>query len=136
MAVDVARRALEKWASARDANCRRRPRYLEQRLSDVETGPLFLLEKGVVVTSAHVGHYLSTRVATLPIAKFTSHDLRRTAATMLAEMGIALDLVAAIVGHELEAGTLARWFGITCAATCLSARRMRSRSGTTDSRAL
>jgi integrase len=73
---------------------------LEQRLSDVETGPLFLLDKGVVVTSAHVGHYLSTRVATLPIAKFTSHDLRRTAATMLAEMGIALDLVAAIVGHE------------------------------------
>ena len=73
---------------------------LEQRLSDVETGPLFLLEKGVVVTSAHIGHYLSTRVATLPIAKFTSHDLRRTFATMLAEMGIALDLVAAIVGHE------------------------------------
>jgi integrase len=73
---------------------------LEQRLSDVETGPLFLLDKGVVVTSAHIGHYLSTRRATLPIAKFTSHDLRRTFATMLAEMGIALDLVAAIVGHE------------------------------------
>jgi integrase len=36
----------------------------------------------------------------LPIAVFTSHDLRRTFATMLAEMGIALDLVAAIVGHE------------------------------------
>ena len=52
------------------------------------------------MTSAHIGHYLSTRVATLPIAKFTSHDLRRTFATMLAEMGIALDLVAAIVGHE------------------------------------
>ena len=73
---------------------------LEQRLSDVEAGPLFLLENGVVVTSAHVGHFLSTRVATMPIAKFTSHDLRRTFATMLAEMGIALDLVAAIVGHE------------------------------------
>jgi integrase len=73
---------------------------LEQRLSVVEKGPLFLLEKGVVVTSAHIGHYLLTRRTTLPIAVFTSHDLRRTFATMLAEMGIALDLVAAIVGHE------------------------------------
>jgi integrase len=73
---------------------------LEQRLSGVEKGPLFLLEKGVVVTSAHIGHYLLTRRTTLPIAVFTSHDLRRTFATMLAEMGIALDLVAAIVGHR------------------------------------
>jgi integrase len=73
---------------------------LEQRLSGVEKEPLFRLEKGVVVTSAHIGHYLLTRRTTLPIAVFTSHDLRRTFATMLAEMGIALDLVAAIVGHE------------------------------------
>jgi integrase len=73
---------------------------LEQRLSAVEKGPLFLLDKGVVVSSAHIGHYLLTRRTTLPIAVFTSHDLRRTFATMLAEMGIALDLVAAIVGHE------------------------------------
>ena len=74
---------------------------LDQRLTGVEKGPLFLLEKGVVVSSAHIGHYLLTRRTTLPIAVFTSHDLRRTFATMLAEMGIALDLVAAIVGHEL-----------------------------------
>ncbi len=73
---------------------------LEQRLSGVEKGPLFLLEKGVAVTSAHIGHYLLTRRTTLPIAIFTSHDLRRTFATMLAEMGVALDLVATIVGHE------------------------------------
>jgi integrase len=72
---------------------------IEQRLSGVEKGPLFLLEKGVVMTSAHIGHYLLTRRTRLPIA-FTSHDLRRTFATMLAEMGVALDLVAAIVGHE------------------------------------
>ena len=52
-------------------------------------------------------------MATLPIAKFTSHDLRRTFATMLAEMGIALDLVAAIVGHESggkETRTLVRHY--------------------------
>jgi integrase len=76
---------------------------LEQRLSGVEKGPLFVLENGAVVTSAHIGHYLLTRRARLPIATFTSHDLRRTFATMLAEMGIALDLVAAIVGHEAGA---------------------------------
>ncbi len=45
---------------------------LEQRLSGVEKGPLFLLEKGTVLTSSHVGHYLLTRANRLPIAKFTS----------------------------------------------------------------
>jgi integrase len=86
---------------------------LEQRLSGLEKGPLFLLEKGVVVSSAHIGHYLLTRRAALPITVFTSHDLRRTFATMLAEMGIALDLVAAIVGHESggkETRTLVRHY--------------------------
>jgi integrase len=86
---------------------------LEQRLSLVEKGHLFLLEKGVVVTSAHIGHYLLTRRTTLPIAVFTSHDLRRTFATRLAEMGAALDLVAAIVGHESgskETRTLVRHY--------------------------
>jgi integrase len=76
---------------------------LEPRLEGTEVGPLFLLEKAVVMTSAHIGHYLLTRRTRLPIATFTSHDLRRTFATMLAEMGVALDLIAAIVGHE--AGT-------------------------------
>jgi integrase len=76
---------------------------LEQRLSGVEEGPVFLLDKGVVMTSAHIRHYLLTRRTKLPIATFTSHDLRRTFVTMLAEMGVALDLVAAIVGHEAGA---------------------------------
>jgi integrase len=86
---------------------------LEQRLCVVEKGPLFLLENGSVMTSAHIGHYLLTRRTSLPIATFTSHDLRRTFATMLAEMGIALDLVAAIVGHEAggrETRTLVRHY--------------------------
>ena len=73
---------------------------LEQRLSVVEKGPLFMLENGTVLTSSHVGRFLLTRANRLPVAKFSSHDLRRTFATMLAEMGIALDLIAAIVGHE------------------------------------
>ncbi len=102
---------------------------LEQRLCGVEKGPLFLLEKGVVVTSAHVGHYLLTRRTRLPIATFTSHDLRRTFATMLAEMGISLDLVAAIVGHESGGKDTRRSSVITCTPTCTSGRRMRSRPG-------
>jgi integrase len=73
---------------------------LERRLSDIEEGPLFMTGVGSVMTSAHIGHYLLTRRTGLPIAVFTTHDLRRTFATMMAEMGIPLDLVAAIVGHE------------------------------------
>jgi integrase len=52
------------------------------------------------MTSAHIGHYLLTRRERLPIGTFTSHDLRRTFASILAEMGVALDLIAAIIGHE------------------------------------
>ena len=115
----------QKWTwtlpAARSKNGRQRVtpivglarKMLAARLSGIEKGPLFLLDKGVVVTSAHIGHYLLTRRTTLPIAVFTSHDLRRTFATMLAEMGIALDLVAAIVGHESggkETRTLVRHY--------------------------
>ena len=75
-------------------------RILEQRLFVVEKGPLFVLENGTVMSSSHVGRFLLARANRPPVAKFGSHDLRRTFATMLAEMGIALDLVAAIVGHR------------------------------------
>ena len=71
---------------------------IEARLSTVQAGRLFTAETGTVLTAAHIGHYLLVRRDKLPIDKFTTHDLRRTVATMLAEMGIALDLVAAIVG--------------------------------------
>ena len=109
---------------------------LEQRLSGVEKGPLFLLEKGVVVTSAHIGHYLLTRRTTLPIAVFTSHDLRRTFATMLAEMGMRSILLQQSLVMSWAARTPGRWCATTCTPTCLSGRRMRLRLGTTGSRAL
>jgi integrase len=73
---------------------------LEQRLSSVAKGPLFVLENGTVLTSSHVGRFLLTRANRLPIAKVSSHDLRRSFSTALVEMGVALDLVAAIIGHE------------------------------------
>jgi integrase len=73
---------------------------LEPRLDGTEKGPLFVLENGTVLTSSHVGHFLLTRANRLPVAKFSSHDLRRSFATALVEMGVTLDLVAAIIGHE------------------------------------
>ena len=86
---------------------------LESRLAQTEKGPLFRIERGATITSAHLGHYLLTRANKLPIAVFTTHDLRRTFATMLAEMGVALDLVAALIGHEAggrETRTLVRHY--------------------------
>jgi integrase len=75
-------------------------KILEARLADVESGPLFVSETGSAMSSALVGQHLRARSGQLPIGRFTTHDLRRTFATILAEMGIALDLVAAVVGHE------------------------------------
>jgi integrase len=86
---------------------------IEGRLSNIQVGPLFTAETGTILTAAHVGHCLWARRDRLPIDKFTTHDLRRTVATMLAEMGVALDLVAAVVGHEAggkETRTLVRHY--------------------------
>jgi integrase len=83
------------------------------RLSADQAGALFTAETGTVLTAAHVGHYLLARRHKLPIDKFTTHDLRRTVATMLAEMGIGFDLVAAVIGHEAggkETRTLVRHY--------------------------
>jgi integrase len=86
---------------------------LERRLSIASSGPLFTAATGAVLTAAHVGHYLLARCDKLPIKKFTTHDLRRTVATQLTEMGVALDLVAAVIGHEAggrETRTLVRHY--------------------------
>jgi integrase len=64
---------------------------IDARLCSVEAGALFMAETGAVLRSAHIGHYLWARRHKLPINKFTTHDLRRTVATMMAEMGVALD---------------------------------------------
>jgi integrase len=86
---------------------------VERRLLTVGLGPLFLAETGNVLTAAHIGHYLLVRFNKLPTNKFTTHDLRRTVATRLAEMGFGLDLVAAVIGHEAggrESRTLVRHY--------------------------
>ena len=73
---------------------------LEARLTITSRGPLFKTETAKPLTSAHIGHFVLSRTDRIPIAKFTTHDLRRTVATVLAEMGISFELIAAVVGHE------------------------------------
>jgi len=88
-------------------------RIVEMRLSTALSGPLFTAETGSVLSAGHVGHYLLARADKLPIAKFTTHDLRRTVATQLTEMAIPLELVAAVIGHEAggrETRTLVRHY--------------------------
>jgi integrase len=86
---------------------------IQTRLATITSGPFFTAETGNILNSANVGNYLHTRTDQLPTNKFTTHDLRRTVATMLAEMGIPLDLVAAVIGHEAngkETRTLIRHY--------------------------
>jgi integrase len=85
---------------------------IQAQLSIVQSGPLFRAETGNVLRTTHIGHYLLRLRQKLPMEKFTTHDLRRTVATMLTEMGTALDLVAAVIGHDTgrETRTLVRHY--------------------------
>lgn len=79
---------------------------LAGRLCDGRRGHLFLTETGQWLQSMHLGHFLMNRQ--LPIAKFATHDLRRTAATMMAEaLSIPLDTIARVIGH-VAGGTSTR----------------------------
>ena len=71
---------------------------IEARLATTTCGPLFVTETGKPLSSADVGHALLSRE--LPVSKFTTHDLRRTVATRLVEMGISAERVATLLGHE------------------------------------
>jgi integrase len=88
-------------------------RIVGARLLTSATGPQFTTETGSILTAAHIGHYLWTRHERMPIGQFTTHDLRRTVATLLAEMGVSLDLIAAVIGHNSsskETRTLVRHY--------------------------
>jgi integrase len=60
---------------------------------------LFPNQSGEPHTSGSVGSQLREREARMPIDKFNTHDLRRSAATMMTKLGLSLELVATIVGH-------------------------------------
>ena len=63
---------------------------------------LFENEAGKPLYSGLVGQQLRQRWDRLPIDKFSTHDLRRTTATEMMKLGIGLDLIAKVVGHETE----------------------------------
>lgn len=63
-------------------------------------GSLFLAESGAPLRATHVGQALIHRRKRCPLEHFTTHDLRRTFVSRMVDMGISIDLIAAIVGHE------------------------------------
>ena len=67
--------------------------------ADASEDVLFPNQSGEPHTSGSVGNQLRERAARLPIDKFNTHDLRRSAATMMTKLGLSLELVATIVGH-------------------------------------
>ena len=61
---------------------------------------LFENEAGKPLYSGLIGQQLLQRLDRLPIARFSTHDLRRTVATMMtAKLSLSLELVAMVVGH-------------------------------------
>jgi integrase len=73
---------------------------VERRLQTVSDGPIFVAEKGGPLNSNRVSALIVKRRSGIPIPHFTSHDLRRTVATGLVELGFSYDVVAAVLGHE------------------------------------
>ena len=64
-------------------------------------GALFrTLDFSRALQATDIGNALVKRVADLPVAHFTTHDLRRTVVSQMDELGIALDTIAAVVGHQ------------------------------------
>jgi integrase len=73
---------------------------ISRRLEMVPRGLLFTASTGRPLTSSYVGHALLNRTATLPMAAFRTHDLRRTVATHMVELELTMELVASVIGHE------------------------------------
>lgn len=71
------------------------------KLKTITKGPLFITEQGLPLTSSHVASILVKRRKRVPIAHFVSHDLRRTVATGMVDLGISFETVAAVLGHEV-----------------------------------
>jgi integrase len=74
---------------------------------------LFENEAGKPLYAGLIGQQILQRLDRLPIARFATHDLRRSAATMMVKLGLSLDLVAMIVGHTAggaQTSTLVRHY--------------------------
>jgi integrase len=76
---------------------------VETRCHASPEGPLFRSERGLPLDSNLVASMLVKHRKEVPIEHFTSHDLRRTVATGLVDLGIPYELVAGVLGHEVGA---------------------------------
>jgi Uncharacterized protein conserved in archaea len=86
---------------------------VQARVSTVQSGPLFQGRNRNHFNCSPCRSLLISAIGKLPIDKFTTHDLRRTVATMLVDMGLPLEVVAAVIGHEAggkETRTLVRHY--------------------------
>jgi integrase len=73
---------------------------LDRRLQKAHKGPLFVNETRMALRSNDIASAIITRRKRIPLNHFVSHDLRRTVATQLVELGISFELTAAVLGHE------------------------------------
>ncbi|SHG62441.1 Site-specific recombinase XerD [Kaistia soli DSM 19436] len=71
-----------------------------ERLNYSTSELLFESERGAAATASQIGGAIIKRRKDCPIESFATHDLRRTAATSMAELGISLETIATIVGHS------------------------------------
>jgi integrase len=76
---------------------------VETRIHNSPDGPVFWSERGLRLDSNMVASMLVKHRKEVPIDHFTSHDLRRTVATGLVDLGIPYELVAGVLGHEVGA---------------------------------
>jgi integrase len=108
--IDETGRLLWTLPAARSKNKRARTtpivgtarKLIEARLKPASDGRLFQSENGTDLGSSLVGQHIIRRWNRLPIAKFTTHDLRRTAAVSMAKLkpGISLETIAMVIGHD------------------------------------
>jgi integrase len=73
---------------------------VEAALAARPEGPLFVtVNSGKALRATNLGQALLHR--TLPVPRFSTHDLRRTMVSLMdGELGIALDTIAATIGHR------------------------------------
>jgi site-specific recombinase XerD len=117
---DAGGRLLWNLPGARSKNKRQRTtpivglarELIEPRLKSANDGRLFWSESGADLGSSLVGQHILNRRDRLPVAKFSTHDLRRTLSVSMTKLGISLETVAMVIGHEAGDGlrTLARHY--------------------------
>jgi integrase len=91
--------------AARSKNGKPRATPLVGRARDIvaarlSAGPLFLTERRTPLSASTMGSWVRSMRAKITPEHFGTHDLRRTVASMLDDMGVPRDVIGALIGHE------------------------------------